>query len=1286
MTPRNSVNTTNHNVDFRVVSRESCDCYKKPVQRVERSHSELDSSSSNYVLDGYLAKRLLQQICFAPLRLFTAEMVESSIACWLWILAGRPQITMQFLGELASSWQMSVDQGLGVFAYDDGSDQNSPLVVTDEDTSNDPANSKVHSLRSSSIDAAPHRVWVKFLCERLYIAQCSCQEQVDVFVNLLQSTLAGEVDFLRRVVVPDRAKSSADCEETASAGWADGTLSRNIAALDVRFRLVEMGLMLLQSVGLVPVAPLSEGLGTSSASSSLNGSVITPSALSGTGVSQPLNASSNLKKMKVRLPPLVRAALREKTYAALLNYFSMEPMYPRLKGKFLKEELDTVLTCSKLEDLFFLFLPEMQLAIPVPNLFLATSSSAPSPNGGLTHSASGVAINMGQYSPPLPSTDTLFVNVNSNNFLPGSYTSPEFHRFNSLTSPNDHAQTVTGSSGGTLSRDFVTNSNMYSTLPMKTTGSLGRRSAVSNTDVTSWKELYMRKRSLIMLLLATEIERLTVWLNPASKIDFTIPGQQWLRSRLSKERSLSELPQLAWQIAPSVSIYLPQRFTCKFFYSSKSWCAINEHILGASRELVSIVQHRYSMLLLFAPLFHSLTRPSSSPNRLRSMEKLNEDVAKLVSRQPSMVAHIPAALQYLATANNIKSEFAGVSFHTMLNHVLTWCPVPPLVALSFFSRVYPQHPLTHQYAIRVLESYPPDTLLFYTPQMVQALRYDKLGYLAEFILKVAQRSPLVAHQLLWNMKTNIFRDEDGKVKDPDIGELLEQMTEIIKANFKGSSLDTYQREFDFFDKITGISGEIRPFPKGPERKAACLQALRRIKLQPGCYLPSNPDAIILEIDYNSGTPMQSAAKAPFLARFKVQRCGVKQLEQFSLNPNASPSREGTLTGMPAEQVEAVSSPQGLKSRIRAASKLSSRQSMNQEETSGGSPAHKSEVGAIRRKTSVLVGLPSAQAATHERLRQLEVSDHRHRVRTISSDQIVNQGVVHKRSSRSSKHAMEPPPSQQSEDSNKQMCLPPGPVSWQACIFKVGDDVRQDILALQLVQLFKNIFNQCELELFLFPYRVVATAPGSGVIECVPDSKSRDQIGRQTDSGLYDYFQSVYGEEKSPAYQAARRNFIMSVAAYSVVCYILQLKDRHNGNIMLDKYGHLIHIDFGFMFESSPGGNMGFEPDIKLTKEMLMIMGGSVDSAPFHWFEQLTTQAYLSIRPYREAIVALVSLMLDTGLPCFRGQTIKQLRSRFYPSYSDRDAAKAYLKMVHSCLENWRAKTYDFIQYRQNQIH
>ena len=75
------------------------------------------------------------------------------------------------------------------------------------------------------------------------------------------------------------------------------------------------------------------------------------------------------------------------------------------------------------------------------------------------------------------------------------------------------------------------------------------------------------------------------------------------------------------------------------------------------------------------------------------------------------------------------------------------------------------------------------------------------------------------------------------------------------------------------------------------------------------------------------------------------------------------------------------------------------------------------------------------------------------------------------------------------------------VIWKAAIFKVGDDVRQDMLALQIMQLMKNICDTLDFGVAFFPYKVVATNPGCGVIECVPDSKSRDQLGRQTDIGL-----------------------------------------------------------------------------------------------------------------------------------------------------------------------------------------
>jgi phosphatidylinositol 4-kinase len=67
------------------------------------------------------------------------------------------------------------------------------------------------------------------------------------------------------------------------------------------------------------------------------------------------------------------------------------------------------------------------------------------------------------------------------------------------------------------------------------------------------------------------------------------------------------------------------------------------------------------------------------------------------------------------------------------------------------------------------------------------------------------------------------------------------------------------------------------------------------------------------------------------------------------------------------------------------------------------------------------------------------------------------------------------------------------------------------------------------------------------------------MGRAKVNDLLDFFVAKYGGQDTTPFQKARLNFIQSMAAYSVACYILQIKDRHNGNIMIDGEGHIVHI-------------------------------------------------------------------------------------------------------------------------------
>ena len=105
----------------------------------------------------------------------------------------------------------------------------------------------------------------------------------------------------------------------------------------------------------------------------------------------------------------------------------------------------------------------------------------------------------------------------------------------------------------------------------------------------------------------------------------------------------------------------------------------------------------------------------------------------------------------------------------------------------------------------------------------------------------------------------------------------------------------------------------------------------------------------------------------------------------------------------------------------------------------------------------------------------------------------------------------------------------------------------------------------------------------------------------------------YGNESSAAFMQARLNFIKSLAAYSVVSFILQIKDRHNGNILIDDFGNLVHIDFGFIFDWSPGKDICLESaNLKMIREFIKILRESVKAEPYQLFVQRIIKGYHAV--------------------------------------------------------------------------
>ena len=263
---------------------------------------------------------------------------------------------------------------------------------------------------------------------------------------------------------------------------------------------------------------------------------------------------------------------------------------------------------------------------------------------------------------------------------------------------------------------------------------------------------------------------------------------------------------------------------------------------------------------------------------------------------------------------------------------------------------------------------------------------------------------------------------------------------------------------------------------------------------------------------------------------------------------------------------------------------------------------------------------------------------------------------------------------------------------RSVIVKAGDDCRQELMAVQLLKEFHNIFVQDGLQAWLRPIKVLVTSSHSALIETVVDAQSIHSIKNKLPKhySLADYYDEKY-KKGSRAHNIAKRNFVESMAGYSIVSYLLQIKDRHNANILLDEAGHVVHIDFGFMLSNSPGG-INFETaPFKLTREFLEVMDSDADgkgSELFDYFKILCIQVFLSCRKHAQHFLDLVEMMQHSAFPCFSGgpRVLNALKKRFHLSATEEECIEIVLNMISDSMDAWRTRQYDYYQRVLNGIH
>ncbi|MCQ2817861.1 MAG: hypothetical protein MJ252_11405 [archaeon] len=231
------------------------------------------------------------------------------------------------------------------------------------------------------------------------------------------------------------------------------------------------------------------------------------------------------------------------------------------------------------------------------------------------------------------------------------------------------------------------------------------------------------------------------------------------------------------------------------------------------------------------------------------------------------------------------------------------------------------------------------------------------------------------------------------------------------------------------------------------------------------------------------------------------------------------------------------------------------------------------------------------------------------------------------------------------------------------MFKKGDDLRMDIVTLQLFKAMQTMWFNNSIKLKMSIYKVMCTGYNQGMLEMVTNSETLASIQFKDGGALSTLFSKsalkkwldnncIVNEEER------EENFLLSNVAYCAATFVLGVGDRHNDNIMVKKNGELFHIDFGHFL-----GHFKYKLGIKrerapfvFTKEFQHVLGGETGER-YKRFTEIFWKCYKILRKNANNIVSMLRILLCTGIPELDEKSIKFLAQSLALKMDDEAAHK-----------------------------
>lgn len=275
------------------------------------------------------------------------------------------------------------------------------------------------------------------------------------------------------------------------------------------------------------------------------------------------------------------------------------------------------------------------------------------------------------------------------------------------------------------------------------------------------------------------------------------------------------------------------------------------------------------------------------------------------------------------------------------------------------------------------------------------------------------------------------------------------------------------------------------------------------------------------------------------------------------------------------------------------------------------------------------------------------------------------------------------------------------------MLKVGDDLRQDALVLQLLRVMNLLWEKEGLDMQMQLYDCISTGDERGLLQVVGDAttvgsimlhatdKKKKEQGQAVKSGslfrklasamkalgdftvirewIHEQAVEAAGGENASEEEVKEKedqciqNFIISTAAYCVASYVLGLGDRHNDNLMITKFGHYFHIDFGHIlgnFKSKFGVKREKAPFV-FTHHMREVM----DNDQFEMFTELCCDTYNILRRNAPFLVSLCSLAIPCELPELQNEKdVMWIYEKLMVDSTEEEASEHFQRELRTALD------------------